>query len=130
MFEYHGWAVIQASAGDEEPSDAQTSYDRVAELVESTAEWPGLTSLQWINGNLQFHAGGLLNHRGQQGQEVVDIFHSIGKLAPGSYGLLYVHDDEDPAADDGFLAYVMRRGQVSEERDQFLSPRAPTIEDE
>lgn len=130
MFEYHGWATVQATAGDEEPADAQASYDRVAEMVAPLTSAPGFASLEWVNGMLQFHLGGFVNHRGQQGQEVLDVFHSIGKIAPGSYGVLYVHDDEDVETSNEFVVYVMRRGQVSEERDQFLSPRAPTIEDE
>lgn len=130
MFEYHGWATVQATAGDEEPADAGVSYDRVTALVELLASAPGVASLQWVNGTLQFHVGGFLNHRGEQGREVIEAFHSIGEIAPGSYGLLYVHDDEDAEAKNEFVVYVMRRGHVSAERDQFLSPRAPTIEDE
>jgi hypothetical protein len=130
MFEYHGWATVQVSAGDEEPGDAQAFHDHIAELVEPLGGSSGLASLQWVNGALQFHVAGYLNHRGQQGQEVIDIFHAIGKAAPGSYGILYVHDDEAPSSDNAFVAYVMRRGHVVDERDGFLSPVVPTIEDE
>ncbi|MRH87981.1 hypothetical protein GFY24_11075 [Nocardia sp. SYP-A9097] len=42
------------------------------------------------------HTGGHPNHRGSQGDQLIKTFCRIGQLAPGSYGLLYVHDDEDP----------------------------------
>jgi len=75
------------------------------------------------------HLGGHPNHRGQHGDEVIALFTEIGKLAPGSYGLLYVYDDEDPEHNEGFRVLRLARGVVTEHADPFLSPVVPTLED-
>jgi hypothetical protein len=83
-----------------------------------------------IHGNNQvtFLASALHNHRGGY---IIDVFKTLGTLAPGSYGILHYNDNEvNMNADERFILYVMKKGKVSEEQDCFLSPRVPTIEDE
>ena len=62
---------------------------------------------------------------------MVDLFAGVGQDAPGSYGLLYIRDDEDPNGRvNEFQVLVMRRGKVTVHPDAFLSPCIPIIEDE
>ncbi len=73
---------------------------------------------------------GLRNHRFDP---VIDIFRWIAENLPDSYGLLYVHDDEDhrvsePESDNCFRAWRLARGRLSEKDDPFLSPYIPTVE--
>jgi hypothetical protein len=82
-----------------------------------------------VNGSAQLHLGGLLNHRRGQGEEMLQAFRRIGEVAPGSYGLLYVHDDEDPAGrENEFQVFMLRRGKISVDRDRYLSPCIPNID--
>jgi Immunity protein 7 len=46
-----------------------------------------------MNGTYYIHLGGNPNRGGQHGAAVVDLFAEVGRLAPGSSGLLYVHDE-------------------------------------
>jgi hypothetical protein len=47
-----------------------------------------------------------------------------------AYGLLYIYDDEDTTGlDNEFQVFRMVRGQVSMQKDPFLSPFMPTLED-
>jgi hypothetical protein len=60
---------------------------------------------------------------------VLEAWRTIGQLAPGSYGLLYVHDDEDAGRDNSWVVYTMTRGMVAERSDTWLSPVVPVLQD-
>ncbi|MEV6641496.1 Imm7 family immunity protein [Amycolatopsis sp. NPDC051371] len=60
---------------------------------------------------------------------MVDLFAKVGQLAPGSYGLLHVHDDEHPEHMLSFRVFRLARGMVTEHADHLLSPVIPTLED-
>jgi hypothetical protein len=91
----------------------------------------GFVDFRWENGVPMLHVGGMPNHFGRQGQEVIDLFKYVARVAPGSYGLLLTYDDEDPdpRRRGAFRVLRLARGEVSEHADPFLSPVAPTIED-
>jgi hypothetical protein len=83
-----------------------------------------------MNGHYYIHLGGFPNRRGTWGPAVIDLFAKVGHLAPGSYGLLYVHDDEDSEHMLNFRIFRLVRGTVTEHADLLLSPVIPTLEDE
>ncbi|WP_370936647.1 Imm7 family immunity protein [Amycolatopsis sp. cg13] len=128
MFEYHGWISLRstAEAVDDEPP---LRLDEIQALVDDLAGY-ALIDLQPMNGRYYIHLGGHPNHRGQQGAEVIDLFAKVGRLAPGSYGLLYVHDDEHPEHQLSFRVFRLVRGEVTEHADHLLSPVIPILEDE
>ncbi|MEV6880033.1 Imm7 family immunity protein [Amycolatopsis sp. NPDC051128] len=105
---------------------------RLGEIRALVDEFAGyaLMDLRPMNGTYYIHLGGNPNHRGQHGEAVVGLFAKVGQLAPGSYGLLYVHDDEHPAHMLSFRVFRLVRGTVTEHSDHLLSPVIPTLEDE
>lgn len=131
MFEYHAWVTVQHSAGDEDDADLKAAHARVEEELEPLQGGTSLVNLRWVNGMTQLHLSGLLNHRSGEGQNVIDTFYRVGQVAQGSYGVLYMLDDEDPSGKNNeFQVLVMRRGRVAQQADHFLSPCIPMIEDE
>ena len=69
----------------------------------------------------QLHISCFINHRGSVGQPVIDTFERVGEIAPGSYGLMYFRDDEDPGGRfNEFQVIVMRRGKTFTAADSFL----------
>ena len=53
---------------------------------------------------------------------------SIGKYAPGSYGILYVHNDEDiEGLSNEFQVWRLVRGNLEKQKDYYLSPCVPVI---
>ncbi|RZQ62130.1 Imm7 family immunity protein [Amycolatopsis suaedae] len=127
MYEYHGWVTIQVSADESEPDGLlDRAVERVGRLVREFAA-PGLVDLRWANGVPVLHLGGVLKRPSTLGPELIRLFARVGELAPGSYGLLYVLDDEDFGHDNEFRVYRMARGQVTERADPFLTPVVPTI---
>jgi hypothetical protein len=73
---------------------------------------------------------------------VIDLFRRVATELPFSYGLLYVHDDEDSLwditdeqiarhgnnYDNEFRVWRLARGEFEERADPFLSPYIPTVE--
>lgn len=127
MFEYHGWITLRSTAEvlDDEPA---LRLGEIQSLVDELTGY-ALMDLQPTNGTYYIHLGGNPNRRGQQGAAVVDLFVKVGQLAPGSYGLLYVRDDEHPEHMLSFRVFRLARGVVTEHADHLLSPVIPTLED-
>ncbi|MGW5051772.1 Imm7 family immunity protein [Actinokineospora sp. NPDC004072] len=127
MFEYHGWIALRSTAEalDHEPP---LRLGEIQALVDELSGY-ALIDLRAMNGTYYIHLGGSPNHRGRWGDLVVGLFTEIGRLAPGSYGLLYVHDDEHPEHKSSFHVFRLVRGVVTEHPDHLLSPVIPTLED-
>lgn len=122
MFEYHGWASLRSSTLDAEPPQLQLEgvRRRMRELDGS-----GEFGLRFINGSLHVWLTGNPNHRHES---VAEFFGTLAVDFPGSYGLLYVWDDESDY-ENAFRVFRLARGTVEELDDPFLSPCVPTIED-
>jgi hypothetical protein len=128
VFEWHGWATIVASPGAEDDAAAEAHQrhgeTRVAQLVADAAGVPNETlDLRPANGSLHLWLAGSHNHRDES---VTGLFRLIAKAAPGSYGVMYVLDDDIGGT---WERLVMRRGTVSREVDASLSPHIGAVED-
>ncbi|HEY9723032.1 MAG TPA: Imm7 family immunity protein [Oscillatoriaceae cyanobacterium] len=134
MVEHHGWATIRLAYTCEDTELEE--LNRLAEEIKRNifpSEWPfGSPSLEYHNTAWHLSVFGFTNHAPQTEDDPVRLFREISRVAPGSYGLLYIHDDESfqDGYDNEFVAYVMARGEVKQARDPFLSPYIPAVEDE
>ena len=132
MFEYHGWITFVYSPYDveneEEKLDEVISYAR--NFIEQVLNKNHIAELKVINAEYMASFAGFANHRSPDVEAVIEFFEEIGKKAPGSYGLLYVWDDEVPDFDDEFQVGRLVRGNFEFVKDHYLSPRIPTLEDE
>lgn len=130
MYEYHGWVTVATSAAQdgEDPALLERMVERVTRAVRDFTD-ADVVDLRWVNGVPMLHLGGLAKHGAVIGPELLELYRRVGELAPGSYGLLHVWDDQDTLRDNEFRVYRMVRGQVAERTDELLSPVAPTIID-
>lgn len=134
MYEYHGWIVVRATGDwpvdvwdDQELSPEAEAA--IAAQVDARSGY-GLMDRRPLNGLDAIHFAGHPNHRGGTGDLIEAFFADIGRLAPGSYGLLYVYDDELPDPEGNhFRVFRMVRGHVTSAVDALLSPVFPTLED-
>ena len=62
--------------------------------------------------------------------DLIAFFETVGKIAEGSYGLLYLHNDEDQEKYNNFVVHRLARGTVEIYPDTLLSPVIPNVEDE
>jgi hypothetical protein len=131
MYEIHSWAVINESLTGEDEDHLDEIIAQIQKAIDELA-WNqpyGFMKLYLVNGNYHFTCSVDRNRRDQVVSEAYQVYEFIAKLAPGSYGILYAHDDEDPGFGQHFRVYVMKRGMITEHGDPFLSPRNPTIEE-
>ncbi|MDR1800184.1 MAG: immunity 7 family protein [Bifidobacteriaceae bacterium] len=97
----------------------------------SQAVWQNeAVTLGWFNGVAMFQICVCHNHFRNSGQDVVELFREIGRIAPGARGLLYILDEEGQGGPaNEYCVYVLARGQLVRRRDPFLSPVVPVTED-
>ncbi|MFE4631864.1 Imm7 family immunity protein [Streptomyces sp. NPDC056773] len=127
MFEYHGWITIrETAADDDDPTRLTEIVESLRHTIDEIAS-PYLLDLRWMNGEPFIHIGGFSNHR--TSPEILDLFSQVGRTAPGSYGLLHLRDDEDPAHENEVRVLRLARGTVTRHTEPLLSPCIPTLED-
>jgi len=128
MIVYHCWVAISYHAHD---TDLTLQANCIENCINYLATHEYLTADKYkvvqCNEISTFLASGC--HK-RDGNYIIEIFEWIGRNAPGSYGLLYFHDDKDPATENTFNVFVMKKGKVIQQMDTFFSPVIPTIEDE
>ena len=129
MFEYHGWATLRLTPGSEEVPDGL--LERFAEqlrgaIAERFGTGSGIHEVRAVNGEYHVLVDGSPNHRDER---IFGLFPYIAARAPGSYGLLYVWDDDHPVHENAFRVWRLVRGRVEELSDALLSPCTPVLED-
>jgi hypothetical protein len=117
-----------ASSGAEDDAAAETRQrDAEAQVARLLADAAGVANetldFRSANGSVHVWLGGSHNHRDKA---VTELFRSIAMAAPGSYGVMYVLDDDDCYT---WERLVMRRGTVSREIDMSLSPHIGAVQD-
>ncbi|MGW1216180.1 Imm7 family immunity protein [Streptomyces sp. NPDC002499] len=127
MFEYHGWITLRETAvDDDDESRLRQVVDDLRLRIAQMAS-PYLLDLRWMNGEPFIHLGGHSNHRSSP--DVVGLFEHVAEVAPGSYGLLHVRDDEDLGHENEVRVFRLARGAVTEHTEGLLSPCVPQLED-
>lgn len=123
MIEFYGWAAVRYQTHDTDLRLQDECWAKVEQYVSSV----GMETihLQRSNGLDALFVVGQHNHGADY---VFDLFHWLAEHTPGSYGLLYAHDDESEH-DNAFQVWRLRRGQVDTHADELLSPYIPTLED-
>jgi hypothetical protein len=128
VFEYHGWITVRETTAVEDDDEA-----RLRQIVDglrlriSQLASPYLLDLRWMNGEAFIHLGGHSNHRSSP--DVVGLFEHVATVAPGSYGLLHIRDDEAPGHENEVRVLRLARGTVTRHTEPLLSPSVPTLED-
>ncbi|OWR32320.1 hypothetical protein CDO73_01550 [Saccharibacillus sp. O23] len=129
MFEFHGWAVLRHHTHDTEDAEQELQIEKLFDFIEGV-DSEGVITRKIRNGLVSLEISGLHNHRQQY---VFDLFKKIAELLPGSYGLLYIYDDEDIGKNhdhsNEFVVFKLVRGHLIQEQDYYLSPYIPTVED-
>lgn len=129
MIELHGWLTIRPTCQDEDfLSKDQLSSIRakIDHLLQTNT--CGL-QLQVSNGTPFLNTLFCSNHCTAEVREIIDIYTKISTIATGSYGLLYLWDDENFLYSNEFQVYVFKRGRCIFLSDTHFSPCVPTIED-
>ncbi|CAM4527531.1 MULTISPECIES: Imm7 family immunity protein [Paenibacillus] len=132
MYQYHGWAVILENTGDGETSNERVNivFETVKNYIESLKPSVDVLDVKAINGQYHLWMTGLWNREPSLKFTPVEIMKNVGSIAPGSYGMLYVFNDEHPEYFNEFSVYVLSRGRLEQKYDPFLSPLIPVVADD
>ncbi|MGV3723616.1 MAG: Imm7 family immunity protein [Actinomycetota bacterium] len=125
MFEYHGWAVVREGPYEIDCGQLAQIVDELKAVIGEFGDGSGVADVRWTNATPMVWFAGCPNHRHDC---IFGLFPWLAKRAPGSYGLLYVWDEEDPTHHNNFQVWRLRRGEVEQQLDPFLSPCQPVIE--
>jgi hypothetical protein len=111
MYECHGWVTVIDSPG----GDAEV-FERLARRVELRIEEIGsenpFAALHVLNGCYRVQIDGYSNHRNSGAEALEEMFDWIPTIAPGSYGLLFIWDDENvDGYTNEFQVLAMARGR-------------------
>lgn len=129
MIELHGWLTVRSTCGDEEQLTSAQTADVMQRVRAVLAACGADIRSEYRNGALFLSALICANHRAPDTDAVLGAFRQIAAAASGSYGLIWLHDDEDAQLPNSFQVYVFRRGQCIMRGDTDLSPCIPVIED-
>ena len=127
MVEMHGWINIRDTYEATDDNNIAAVVDDINRKIEEKG-YPDLAA-KWMNGESCFQFSLYTNHWGERNRDMLDIYYYVAEKAKGSYGLLYVHDDEAKGDSNNFVVYKLVRGKVERVVDTLLSPYIPTVED-
>ena len=130
MLELHSWITIRETS-------AATEYEE--ENIEKIIEEIKVKSkeLRWnrievkvLDGEFYLEASIYANRKTEEVVELFDFYEFVGRVAEGSYGIIYMLDDGDKEGlSNEFQVFTLARGKIKKYKDSYLSPFIPTVED-
>ena len=131
MVELHGWALIRESfAADSEEENIDLIVSGLSREIKKLETDEKQLRIDYCNGEAFVTASKFANHFSDDIKGIIDFFKHIALVAPGSYGMLYLRDDEDTNGfHNAFQVFVLLKGRFELHRDPFLSPYIPTVEE-
>lgn len=128
MVEVHGWITLRETYRVTDDEDMERVLREIEEEIRRLA--CSSISISVNNGQYFIEFSRYTNHLSDDVKKLITFYEMAGRIAEGSYGLLYIHNDEDSRHCNDFVVYRLTRGKVTVFQDEFLSPLIPTVEDE
>ena len=130
MIELHGWVTVRETY--KVTFDEEEHIELIIQKIQNEID-----KLRWfkptvkvMNDEWFLEFSLFSNRKDSRSREVFELYKRIGEIAVGSYGLIYLYDDEDMEGKENlFQVFSLARGIVEERVDTFLSPVIPIIED-
>lgn len=128
MIELHGWVTLRETYIVTFEEDNEDIFiDKIRKEIENLSWFK--PQIKVLNGEWFLEFTIFANRKNPQTEEAFKLFNRIGELAEGSYGLIYLYDDEVDGRENQFQVFSLSRGSIKEYSDSYLSPIVPTIED-
>jgi len=133
MVDYNGWIKIHMHYDDDDVvfngSDLKRFLEEM-EPLESSFNNIFNRFIEYIpvNGMSGYHIYGAHNHNLNYFDDLMELYKTIGKKAPGSFGLLYVRLPEHPVYWNQYRVFRLANGILTGHEDTLLSPCRPIIE--
>lgn len=131
MIELHGWVTVRDTYKDVFWEDDYTivAVALIQEEIDKLKYFK--PEIRARNGSFFMEFSNYANRINGEVLEIFELYEKIGKIAVGSFGLIYLYDDENSQGKENqFQVFILSKGVVREAEDSFLSPVVPTVEDE
>ena len=130
MIELHGWLTIVETYADEDlltKDENKKIWQKVKMILANNT--CGL-EIKFVNGTPFLNTLLCANHRTTEVDEIIKTYTMISETAIGSYGAIYIRDDEDKTYNNEFQVYLFKRRKWEYKIDADFSPCIPTLEDD
>ena len=128
MIELHGWVTIRETYKVIFEEDNENTFiDNIKKEIENLSYYK--PQIKALNGEWFLEFTIFANRKNSETEEVFQLYNRIGELAEGSYGLIYLHDDEAKGKENHFQVFSLSKGSIKEFNDSYLSPVIQTIEE-
>jgi hypothetical protein len=130
MIDINGWLVLSNSAdGETHSGSLSEGLSDLKEYVLSLGSFNQVFAFNKVNQNHVLNITIAHNHNLDYIDMIEELLNKVAKRLIGSYGLVYVWNDEDLENHNNFVVYKLAKERVTKERDPFLSPCNPIIEE-
>ncbi len=129
MVELFAWLSVRETAADEDTLPPGTSERIMNEVQEILQQCDCGIRLHYMNGQPFLQTAFSANHRTAETDAIIGVYSRIAATAAGSYGVLYLRDDEDAQFYNDMQVYHFRRGAVIHGVEPVFSPCIPKLED-
>lgn len=124
MYDFRLWIELSETTEDSDCGQLNAKAQELQSFVRDKLTMIRLPEqcVNNLNYSMVFQCAGGANHRGANHDALLEVLHFVIDKLPGSHGLIYWSDDEDPK-NDGYRVIVITRGQIHERDDPFFSPK-------
>lgn len=130
MIEYYGWVRVLDNSYESDTTELLRVTEEVESYTRKLEDDNRILKMKWINGRCVLCVAGSTNHKTADVTDIIRLFEIISVISPGSYGILYLLDDEDSQGkEDEFQVYRIAKGQMTLQKDYLLSPNSTMIFD-
>lgn len=130
MVELHGWLTVIETYQNEDllpQSELDAVMQRVNEITWAAA--CGIT-LQYANGTAFLNTLFCANHRGAAVDKIIETYQKVAAIAAGSYGVIYLRDDEDAVYHNTMQVFTFQKGSCTRRSDPYFTPCIPMLEED
>ncbi len=128
MLELHGWITLRESyKTNSEEENMKYIFRKIKEKVYELDWTTNLLDIRYCNGSPNLSISLFANRIGQEVNDIFELLKFICKEAKGSYGIIYICDDE---VSEDFACYIICKGNINKVEDPFLSPLSKKIYEE
>jgi hypothetical protein len=129
MYFYRLWVHLAESTEESDCGQLDAKCVELQQIIVTKLICKPSDPICHVNYSRILQLSGGANHKGSDHESLLDVLRHLVYILPGSHGLVYWSDDEDPVIADCYKVIVIARGAFYERFDPFLSPKRPTIED-
>lgn len=103
MVEVHGWITLRETYKVVDDDNVETLLEQINNEIEKI-KYPQI-QIKVNNEDYYIEFSVYTNHMSSDIKDLITFFDTVGKIVKGSYGLLYIYNDEDSYNYNNFMVH-------------------------